>query len=132
MKYIITENRLNNLVVKFLEHLFKDGVENESWIDYDSGEENENIIVFYDDDYKNNIEHKPLFEYIFKEYYEELDTETQFTMINNWADKAPVIEILRNDLVETLNSTFGMGEWKPGFKIWFERTFELPIKTIVS
>ena len=128
MKYIITENRLNNLVVKFLEHMFKDKIYNESGFNYDIDAYDENLIMFYDDDYKNNIEYEPLFEYIFKEYYEELDPET----INNWAEKAPLIEIIRNELVETLNSTFGRGEWKPGFKIWFERTFELPVKTIAG
>jgi hypothetical protein len=132
MKYIITENRLNKVVVLFLEHLFKDGIYKDLWIDSETNEENENIIMFYDDDYKNNIEYEPLFEYIFKEYYDNLDTETQFTMINRWSNNAPVVEILRNDFVETLNSTFGIGEWKPGFKIWFEKTFELPIKTIVA
>ena len=132
MKYIITENRLNNLVVKFLEHMFKDKIYNESWLNYETDEREENVIMFYDDDYKNNKEDEPLFEYIFKEYYEQLDPDTQFTIINNWADKAPLIEIIRNEFVETLNSTFGRGEWKPGFKIWFERTFELPVKTIAG
>jgi len=130
MKYIITENRLNKVVVLFLEHLFKDGIYKVLWNEAETPEENENIIVFYDDDYKNNIEYEPLFEYIFKEYYEGLDPDSSWVIINNWADKAPLIEIIRNDLVETLNSTFGRGEWKPGFKIWFEKTFELPVKTI--
>ena len=132
MKYIITENRLNKVVVLFLEHLFKDGIYKVLWNEAETPEENENIIVFYDDDYKNNIEFEPLFEYIFKEYYESLDPESNINMINNWAEKAPLIEIIRNDLVETLNSTFGRGEWKPGFKIWFEKTFELPVKTIAG
>jgi hypothetical protein len=110
MKYIITENRLNKVVVLFLEHLFKDGIYKDLWIDSETNEENENLIMFYDDDYKNNIEYEPLFEYIFKEYYDNLDAETQFTLINRWGDKAPVVEILRNDFVETLNSTFGIGE----------------------
>jgi hypothetical protein len=91
----------------------------------------ENLIMFYDDDYKNNIEYEPLFEYIFKEYYDNLDAETQFTLINRWGESAPVIEILRKELIETLNSQFG-NSWKPGFKIWFEKTFELPVKTIVA
>jgi hypothetical protein len=132
MKYIITENRLNNLVVKFLEHMFKDKIYNESSFNYDTEGRDENLIMFYDDDYKNNIQYEPLFEYIFKEYYDNLDAETQFNMINRWGESAPLIEIIRNDLVETLNSTFGRGEWKPGFKIWFEKTFELPVKTIVG
>ena len=112
--------------------MFKDKIYNESWLNYENDEREENVIMFYDDDYKNNKENEPLFEYIFKEYYEGLDPDTQFTIINNWADKAPLIEIIRNEFVETLNSTFGRGEWKPGFKIWFERTFELPVKTIAG
>lgn len=131
MKYIITENRLNRVVVLFLEHLFKDGIYKVLWIDSETNEENENIIMFYDDDYKNNIEYEPLFEYIFKEYYEELDIGTQFNMINRFAESAPLIEITRNELIETLNSQFG-NQWIPGFKMWFEKTFELPVKTIVA
>ena len=127
MKYIITENRLNRVVVLFLEHLFKDGIYNESSFNYETESSDENLIMFYDDDYKNHIEYEPLFEYIFKEYYDNLDKETQ----NIWGESAPVIEILRNDLIETLNSHFG-NEWKPGFKMWFEKTFELPVKTIVA
>jgi hypothetical protein len=132
MKYIITENRLNRVVVLFLEHLFKDGIYNESSFNYETESRDENLIMFYDDDYKNNIEYQPLFEYIFKEYYDNLDKETQFNMINRWGESAPVIEILRNDLIETLNSQFGNHQWKPGFKMWFEKTFELPVKTIVA
>lgn len=132
MKYIITENRLNRVVVLFLEHLFKDGIYNESSFNYETESRDENLIMFYDDDYKNNIEYQPLFEYIFKEYYDNLDKETQFNMINRWGESAPVIEILRNDLIETLNSHFGNHQWKPGFKMWFEKTFELPVKTIVA
>jgi hypothetical protein len=90
MKYIITENRLNKVVVLFLEHLFKDGIYNESSFNYETETMDENIIMFYDDDYKNHIEYEPLFEYIFKEYYEGLDPETNINMINRWADKAPV------------------------------------------
>ena len=131
MKYIITENRLNRVVVLFLEHLFKDGIYNESSFNYETESRDENLIMFYDDDYKNNIEYQPLFEYIFKEYYDNLDKETQFNMINRWGESAPVIEILRNDLIETLNSQFG-NQWKTGFKMWFEKTFELPVKTIVA
>jgi hypothetical protein len=132
MKYIITENRLNNLVVKYLEHMFKDKIYNESGFNYDIDDDDENLIMFYDNDYKNNIEHEPLFEYIFKEYYDNLDPDSSWVIINKWADKAPLIEIIRNEFVETLNSTFGRGEWKPGFKIWFEKTFELPVKTIAG
>lgn len=118
MKYVITESKLNGVIIEYLDELYDisdiNSV-NPYQYDDDTGEEweDDNIIDFYKGDYDSNF----LFRWIGPEYYDD-----------EFREEAPVLQV-HDEQGKTLNSYFG-DRWKVPFKKWFEEKFELPIKTI--
>jgi hypothetical protein len=126
MKYTITEGRLNNAIIEYLNELYN--VADINWVnpyqyDDDTGEEWEdnNIIDFYKGDYDGPYDSDFCFRWIGPEYYSKEGPIALYKM-------SPILEVHENE-GNTLNSYFG-DKWRELFKKWFKENFELPIKTI--
>jgi len=122
MKYIITESRLEDTIMNYLDELFD--IQNLNWThpyDYDdeTGEEgeDENRIEFYIGDYEGDEE--GCFRWYDCDYFNE-GSPAQ--------DICPTITI-ENEYVNALNGYFGE-MWQEPFKKWIELHFELPVKTV--
>ena len=89
-------------------------------------------IVYYDDEYGDEIETEDQTHMIFNLWDDEYGDPTQ---VMNWYDvgyylntniKAPILEI-DGDYLNLLQS---ISKWKEPFKRWFEMRFDLKVKTI--
>jgi hypothetical protein len=126
MKYIITESKLNNTIIEYLNNMFDvDDINsvNPYQYDDDTGEEWEDntIVDFYKGDYDGPYDSDFCFRWYDPEHYSGGDYV-------GLQKKCPIIEI--NDTEgEILNSYFG-DRWHIPFKIWFEENFRLPVKTV--
>jgi hypothetical protein len=126
MKYIITESRLNDTIIEYLNNIYD--VSDINWTnpyDYDDETdeegENPNIIEFYRGDYEGTYDSDYVFMWYAPEHFPGPENIS-------WFEDAPILEIHENE-GETLNAYFG-DKWHEPFKRWFEENFELPIKTI--
>jgi hypothetical protein len=122
MKYIVTESKLENLVIEYLDEMFD--VNDIHWTnpledDYDTGEEweDENRVIFYIGDY--NGEDDGCFYWYDCNY---------FTPNSPASKKCPTVSV-EIQYENQLNAYFG-DLWREPFKKWFKQHFELPVKTI--
>lgn len=125
MKYVITENKLNNTIIEYIDSLYD--INNINWTnpymyDEDTGEEYEdgNIIDFYIGDYDGPYDSDFCFRYYTEEYF--LDGSPEYH------DKGPLLEV-HDEVAESLDGYFG-DFWHEPFKKWFESNFELSVKTV--
>lgn len=122
MKYVITESKLNGVIIEYLNGLYD--VADINWVnpyqyDDETGEEweDDNIIDFYKGDYDGPYDSNFLFRWIGPERDDSYEYHN-----------APFLEV-HEEQGEILNAYFG-DRWKEPFKAWFKKNFELPIKTI--
>ena len=121
MKYIITESRLENLILDYFDEIFPfDEINWHHPYEYDdeTGEEgdDENRIEFYRGDINDE---DIVFRWYGCEYFRE-DTPAR--------DICPEVSI-ENSYERTLNSYFG-NSWEEPFRKWFIEKFDLPVKTV--
>ena len=126
MKYVITESRLNNTIIDYLNQMYDvDDINSTNPYAYDdsTGEEWEdnNIVDFYRGDYNGPYDSDFVFRWIDPEYYAGGD----YVGLQR---KCPILEVHENE-GNVLNSYFG-DKWHEPFKIWFEENFNLPVKTV--
>jgi hypothetical protein len=122
MKYVITESKLEESIIHYINELFD--VNDINWTnpledDYETGEEweDENRVVFYIGDY--NGEDEGCFYWYACDY---------FNPNSPASEKCPMVSVeVRYE--KQLNAYFG-DLWKEPFKKWFKEHFELPVKTI--
>lgn len=122
MKYIISESKLDKIVMDYLDEIFE--IDDLNWThpyDYDdeTGEEgeDENRIEFYIGDYQGDQE--GCFRWYACDYFKE----------GSYAkDICPTISI-ENEYSSRLNGYFG-DKWHKPFKKWIKLHFNLPVKTI--
>jgi hypothetical protein len=116
MKYIITEQKMNSLIRKYLNESYGDL----NWDYYldEEGNETDCAIVFYDGDY--------------------IDGEVKFRLYNEcwWVKledivrvKSPVLSFENLNEYESLKGYFG-DKWEPVFKDWFFEIYGFKVKTI--
>ena len=130
MKYIITESKLEEIIVNYLNKMYD--VNNINWKyplendeETDDWEEDPNRRYFYkgDDEYDDRI-----FLWYSKEYWDVEKIKMNDT-VRNYYEKSPALDFEnRNDLT-ILNGYFGY-KWVPVFKKWFEDHFGVPVKSI--
>lgn len=121
MKYVITESRLEETIMNYLDELFEvDNVNSTNPWEYndETGEEweDENRVEFYLGDY---AEEETCFRWYDCEYFEEGGPAR---------DICPTVS-LEYEYENTLNGYFGEA-WKEPFKKWFKKNFDLPVKTV--
>lgn len=128
MKYIIAENKIDALVLKYLDSKYDVSELNWTnpidWSDED-GNEDPNRVYFYYGDYEGEDWTEYVFQWYDKGYYEN-DDEVYSDML---AVRAPLLAISTDSYID-LNSFFGE-KWHEPFKKWFFDNFDLEVKTIV-
>jgi hypothetical protein len=122
MKYIITESKLEESILYYINELFD--VNNIHWtypLEYDdeTGEEwdDNNRIVFYIGDY--NGEDEGCFYWYACDYFTPHSTASR---------NCPIVTV-ENEYKNQLDGYFG-NMWHGPFKKWFKEHFELPVKII--
>ena len=124
MKYIINENRLEELIYNYIEKMYDvDDINFTNPYKYDdAGNEYEepNIIEYYSGDYEGSYDTKFLFVWVDPDYYNE-----DYIGLKR---KCPILEI--NDEEGAILDNYFNNNWHEPFKLWFENNFRLPVKTI--
>ena len=122
MKYVITESRLEETIMNYLDEIFD--IENLNWThpyDYDDETEeegeDENRIEFYIGDYEGDGE--GCFRWYACDYFNE-GSPAQ--------DICPTISI-ESEYTTALNGYFG-DKWQEPFKKWIDFHFDIPVKTV--
>jgi len=127
MKIIITESKLNQAVIDYLNETYD--TNNIGWtpgID-DWGNEVDYAISFYQGDYD---EDDTLFRWYSEDYWtSEEDYLWTDEHIKEMKDKSPLLMFEDDDVYNTLNGYFG-DKWKQPFIDWFWDKFHVPVKTI--
>ena len=111
MKIIISESRLNNTIMNYLDKNYtpNDGWSNDGWLNKE--------------DYSNKIEK-------FNDYDFYIDDEPYYTY-SNFNGLVNNELYVRDNLIEQLSDLFG-DYWIPVFKEWFEKNTGLKVKTMTD
>lgn len=93
----------------------------------DFGNEVDYGISFYNGDFDDDDN---LFRWYGEDYFysEEMQNHNE-ELIKMWVEKSPMLEFDNNGKKEQLDNLFG-DRWHQPFKDWFQKNFNLPIKTI--
>ena len=136
MKFIISENRIDDLVVKHLDSMFD--VDNIGWI-YgadDMGNDVDYAAEFYEGDY--DYGDNTIFRWCDKGYWfndeltlPETGHENDRKLLKKYINQSPIVYFEDSHLSNQLDSIFG-DRWEEPFKIWFEDNFHFPVKTILK
>jgi len=113
MKFIISENRINDLVIKYLNKTYD--INNIHWtygMD-DNYDEDENSVEVYFGDYGDGEE--------FFRWY-----NSDYFVVK--CDRCPLLD-MDTDIKENLTNLFG-NKWEEPFKEWVKTHFNLDVKTI--
>lgn len=127
MKIIITESKLYQAVIDYLNDVYD--VNNIHWtygID-DWGNEVDYAMSFYQGDYEDDDN---LFMWYDVDYWksDEMDHQDEENL-KKWIEESPILSFNDTDTFNTLNGYFG-DRWYQPFKDWFMEHFKKPIKTI--
>ena len=137
MKYLITENKFNSSIYKFIDKLFssEDGnneIHTLPGVD-ENGEELVDTYDFVNGDYYGDNGSDYIFSWTGKEYYKSLfedGTITKFELGRLYS-QSPIVEIIDKNALNQLNGYFG-DKWTPVFKQWFKDKTGLDFKTLYS
>lgn len=116
MRIIITENRLNQIIVDYIDKYYD--VNDINYIYHIDGNNNESYIgiQYYLGDYDNVIFS------IYKEDYWYSDYDSRKKL-------SPILMVEDRDFVSSLYGIFG-DRWKPVMAKWFENNFNEEVKTV--
>jgi hypothetical protein len=124
MKYIISENRVDDIILKYIESTYPvDEINYTEGHDYD-GNFDDSSYEFYYGDYDDGEE--TVFRWYGKNYWHGGDTE----LLRHRIEQSPLLSFDDSREIEKLNNLFG-NKWKPVFIEWFYRNFSLRIKTVI-
>ena len=129
MKYVITENKLFNVIYQYI-----DSYLNPSEMDWvygfnededgysDMDIEDENFLIFYKGEYEGEENSDIVFNYFDVDYYGDEPSSKSIR------DKAPILEIM-GEYAEHLDNVFNE-HWKEPMIKWFQDNFNLPVKSL--
>jgi len=122
MKYVITESKLEQTIINYLDELFDvDNINSLNPYEYDdeTGEEydDDTRVEFYIGDYEDGD--NDIFKWYDCEYFYE-DSEPR--------NRCPLV-VIEHPYDNTLVGYFG-DKWEGPFKKWFKENFDLPVKTV--
>ena len=118
MKYLISENKLNNLIYDYIVDMFMNNEEGELNHNYDYDDmdnETDDSIEFYFGDYGDG-------DYAFRWYSEK------YFLLDKECEECPIVE-MNDELKNVLDATFS-DKWESQFKKWMRKEFNLYVKTI--
>ena len=122
MKVIISENRLNDFILKYIEEKYPaDEINYEEGYD-DYGNPDDSSYTFYVGDYDDG---ETLFRWYSKDYWEGGSDDAKLR-----AEESPILSFEDWDSFQQLSTMFNE-YWKPVFKQWFYDNFGLKVKTII-
>lgn len=114
MKIIITENRLNNVILKTIEGVYDpETIRMEPLFDEDEQVDENALTYRYDDG-----------ELVFMVYFEDY-----FIYGSKLSEICPLLVINDTGFVHEMDDLFG-NKWRPIFIEWFEDNFHTPVKTL--
>jgi hypothetical protein len=127
MKIIITESKLNQAVIDYLNDTYDtNNIYWEYGID-DWGNEVDYAMKFYQGDYD---EDDTLFRWYSEDYWDSDDADGYSNeRRQEMKDKSPILSFEEDMILNTLNGYFG-NNWKQPFIDWFWEKFHVPVKTI--
>lgn len=127
MKIIITENKLNQMIIDFINNTYD--VNNIGWtygID-DWGNDVDYAALFYAGDFDDD---ETLFRWYDEGYWISDDmSNNSKESIKEWVEQSPILEFDDYETYDILTGYFG-DRWKPILSKWFEDNFGFPVKTI--
>ena len=127
MRIIITESKLYQAVIDFLNETYDvDNIHSNCGYD-DWGNEVDYAMSFYQGDFEDD---EDLFMWYGEDYWysDEMNYHNK-EMIDKWVEQSPILSFNDIDTLNTLNGYFG-DKWHQPFKDWFMEHFKKPIKTI--
>jgi len=118
MRIIITEDKLSQIIVDYLDKYYDFNDINYTYYIDDNYNESDNAIQYYLGDYGDD---NTIFR-IYKEdyWYNEDDFRKKLS---------PILMVEDEDLVSSLFGLFG-DRWKPVMAKWFENNFDEEVKTV--
>lgn len=128
MKIVITENKFNEGVLRFIESMYDTDRIGWSYGIDDWGNEVDYTMMFYTDDFDDDND---LFKWYGEDYWDSEDAE-------GWVDdetikkkklNSPILTFDSDQQYDNLQGLFG-NRWQPIFIEWFEKNFKVPVKTI--
>lgn len=127
MKIIITESKLNQAVIDYLNETYNtNNIYWEYGID-DWGNEVDYAMKFYQGDYD---EDDTVFRWYGEDYWDSEDTESYSNeRRQEMKDKSPILSFEDTNTLNTLNGYFN-DKWHRPFIDWFGDKFNIPVKTI--
>ena len=124
MKLTITENKLNDLILKYIEDMFPVEEINYTEFEDEDGNPDDSAYSFYFGDYNDGEE--IIFRWYGKEYWRGDDTE----ILRHRIERSPVLYFEDSNNIDKLNAMFG-DKWEPVFKQWFDHHFGLEINKVL-
>lgn len=131
MKYIIPNSKLYNTIYKTIdEFMFKTEIQWEFGENPYTMEKTEYEVRFFGLDYINGDDDEPLFMYVKKEWYTEIEKNQELK--DKYIKMTPMLEVpfhtkfvkMMNNRVENL--------WRPVFEDWWKNSFiAFPVKTFI-
>jgi hypothetical protein len=127
MKIIITESKLHQAVIDYLNEKYD--IDNIHWTyaTDDWGNEADYAMMFYMNDFEDD---ETLFRWYDKGYWESDDMSNQDReTLDKWIEDSPILSFEDRTTYDVLSGYFG-DRWHQPFKDWFLGNFDIPIKTI--
>ena len=121
MKILITENKLNDFILKYIEEKYPvDRINYNENYDDDGNPVYTSYVFYFADDADYAI-----FRWYDKDYWEGDNKE----ILQDRIEKSPMLYFEDSREIAKLDKMFGK-YWRPMFKKWFYDNFEMEIKTI--
>ena len=130
MKYIITENKVFDVIYRYFDKTFNPseidwvyawGEDDDGYLDIDK--ENENFLMFYKGDWEGEEYSDIVFHYFDVDFYNEDDPSHK-----PFRDQSPILEVI-GEYGKHLDTMFD-NHWEEPMKKWFQDNFNLPVKTV--
>lgn len=127
MKFIISENRVYDYILKYINSKYEPDKINWTYSLDDYGDETDIGAVFYAGDFSDDGD---LFRWYSKDYWltDDFNGENE-EKIKRLVEESPILMIYSDDDYDTFENLFG-NRWKPILAEWFEDNFGFPVKTI--
>jgi hypothetical protein len=123
MNYIISEDRVNDLILKYIENTYPVDEINYTEYEDEDGNPNDSAYVFYYGDWDNGDE--VIFRWYGKNYFQGDDELSRLRV-----SQSPMLYFEDSREIDKLHSLFG-NKWEPVFINWFYRNFNLRIKNVI-
>ena len=124
MKIIITESKLDSIILKYINDEFNVKDIHYTEIMDSDGNPDDSAYEFYLGDYSDD---ETVFR-MYNKHYWVGDGDTD--LVRYRIEQSPLLVIDDSNIINKMNGLFN-DKWKPVFKRWFSKNFGFNIKTII-